>query len=276
MTTSYQNQSLLGPKEALSSKRARIREICRISGVVGRSIAVVDHGEIVSQDTIGYRNLAEREPVTSDTIFHITSLTKSFTGACVDILRGQGKLSFDDPVQKHLRRVKTRDPATTANATIANLLGHRTGLQNPIGIWLGAHGKIKATGLPYHIFLQENILDPLGMTCTVVDKSTRFLDDMSSAYGVTDNGLPSNVPLPEISAKSAMGPASSLMSTANDLVIYCKALMRSWHAQNGEHVETGETGANEAVFSDVKWLFASLQIMETPTAREKRLCCWMV
>ncbi|KAI1179039.1 beta-lactamase/transpeptidase-like protein [Nemania sp. FL0916] len=249
-----------------------------------------------------------REPVTSDIIFPIASLTKGFTGACIDKLRGQGKLSFDDLVQKHLPSAKSQDPVVAADATISDLLGHRTGLQKADDIWLGAHGKMligpsqlstvfsslqrraslrsqfqynnicfallgeiiaKVSGQPYHQFLRENILDPLNMTRTVVDRTTTPSDNVSSVYSIMDDGHPHNVPLPELDATSAIGPAGGLSSTVNDLVIYSKALMKCWQVQNRRQAENGEISAIKPVFSDVSWLFAPLQIMGTPTAREK-------
>ena len=107
------------------------------------SIAVLDHGETIFQDNLRYRDLAKKEPVTSDTIFHIASLAKSFTGACINRLRAQGKLTLDDLIQKHLPDAKNCDPVVAETATIADLLGHRTGLQKADIMWLGSDGEIQ-------------------------------------------------------------------------------------------------------------------------------------
>ncbi|ORX98934.1 hypothetical protein BCR34DRAFT_593026 [Clohesyomyces aquaticus] len=72
-----------GLRERLKSIRASIEEIRKISGVAGVCITVIDHDETIFQDDIGYRDITGQEPVTSDTLFHIALLTKSFTGACM-------------------------------------------------------------------------------------------------------------------------------------------------------------------------------------------------
>ena len=135
-------KSQLGFIESLKAQRLNIEQICEQSGVAGLSITLIHQGETVFQDSLGYRDVDKQEPVTSDTIFHIASLTKSFTGACIDRLRAQGKLAFDDPIQKHLPEAKSRDACVAEGATIADLLGHRTGLQRANKILLGASNEL--------------------------------------------------------------------------------------------------------------------------------------
>ncbi|KAL9093885.1 MAG: hypothetical protein Q9165_003808 [Trypethelium subeluteriae] len=295
--------------DALKSQRAKIQEIKNISGVAGLSITAIDQGETIFQENLGYSNLAKKNPITSDTIFHIASLTKSFTGACIDRLRGQGCLFYDDPVQKHLPTAESRDPIVAATATIADLLGHRTGLQKADSIWLGSGGELlfskdqtatvfshlrpraslrshfqynnicyavlgeiitKLTGQPYYVYLQESILDPLNMTRTITTKDGGLVGNLSLAYSTLDNGEPYNVPLPAISASTAMGSAGGLLSTANDLAKYYKALMRSWRSRTQAQKGVHGTENSRTLFDDVRWLLAPLQVMETPVTREKR------
>lgn len=135
-------KSQLGFIESLKAQRLNIEQICEQSGVAGLSITLIHQGETVFQDSLGYRDVDKQEPVTSDTIFHIASLTKSFTGACIDRLRAQGKLAFDDPIQKHLPEAKSRDACVAEEATIADLLSHRTGLQRANKILLGASNEL--------------------------------------------------------------------------------------------------------------------------------------
>lgn len=105
-------------------------------------MSCIYQGETIFQDNYGYRDSAEKKPVTADTVFHIASLTKSFTGACIHRLQSEGRLSLDDLVQKHLPDIETQNSDLSALATIADLLGHRTGLQRADNIWLRAEGEL--------------------------------------------------------------------------------------------------------------------------------------
>ncbi|KAK0638999.1 beta-lactamase/transpeptidase-like protein [Cercophora newfieldiana] len=293
---SFNSWFRFGPNRSLE-----IEQICKTSGVAGACVLVVDHGETVFQHNFGFRDVAKKEPVDADTIFHIASLTKGFTGACIDTLRAQGKLSLSDPIQKHLPDAVNRD-AFASKAVIADLLGHRTGLQKADAMWLGAEGELMfdraqttaiynslrpqvslrsgfhygnipygllgelistVAGQPYHKYLKETILDPLGMTRTIVTKENGLPENSSLAYSTLDNREAHNVPLPGSSGSVALGAAGGLLSTGNDMAKYSKALMKAWRASSEPEKACG------TVFADVSWIFAPLQIMETPALREK-------
>ncbi|KAK0631412.1 beta-lactamase/transpeptidase-like protein [Immersiella caudata] len=288
---------------ALHPQISQIKQICEISGVAGVSVVVLDHGLRVFEQNIGYRDVANKEPVTSDTVFHVGSLTKAFTGVCINQMRSRGRLQFDDPIHKHLPEARSCDPAVASLATIADLLGHRIGLQKANELWLGADNEelfeedqiwavfrnlapmvpfrsrfsyhnfgwallgdivTEVTGQAYHEYLKENILDPLGMDRTFVTKDHGLPDNTSLAYSTLDNGEPYNVPLFSGSSKTLMGPAGGLLSTTNDLAKWCKELMSAWQVQ----AHGGRCRKYEDVFGDISWLFAPLQILGRPTFRE--------
>ena len=84
---------------------------------------------------------APAEPMTEDTIFDIASLTKPLaTATAVMQLYEQGKVGFDDPVQKYLPDFNTANDPLRAQVTVRLLLTHTSGepidvnLQDPWGL----------------------------------------------------------------------------------------------------------------------------------------------
>ena len=51
-------------------------------------------GQVICQETVGYRNVATYEPMTVDTLFRIASMTKPVTSVLAMILCEEGKLSY--------------------------------------------------------------------------------------------------------------------------------------------------------------------------------------
>jgi CubicO group peptidase (beta-lactamase class C family) len=70
-------------------------------GLVGLSLAIVRHGEVVLARGYGKASLTTAAPVDLDTAFAIGSVTKQFTCASVLLLAEDGKLALADPVGKH-------------------------------------------------------------------------------------------------------------------------------------------------------------------------------
>src|SRR6201995_3809115 len=110
-------------------------------------VVVIGHGgRIAFQHAYGARSLAGEgglcappapaEPMTEDTIFDIASLTKPLaTATAVLQLYEQGKVAFDDLVQKYLPDFNTANDPLRAQVTVRMLLTHTSG--EPIDINLG-------------------------------------------------------------------------------------------------------------------------------------------
>src|SRR5262245_2419437 len=70
--------------------------------VPGLAVAVVKDGKVAIAKGYGVRKFGEAAPVDERTLFGIASNTKAFTAAALAILADEGKISWDDPVTKHL------------------------------------------------------------------------------------------------------------------------------------------------------------------------------
>ncbi|MBV8181669.1 MAG: beta-lactamase family protein [Mycobacterium sp.] len=180
--------------------------------VIGHGGKVVFHQAYGSRKRAGEPGLdgspAPAEPMTEDTIFDIASLTKPLaTATAVMQLYEQGKVAFDDPVQKYLPDFNTTNDPQRANVTVRMLLTHTSGepedvrlddpwgldradkaegirralttpLQSPPGeyfgyadinfILLGALIE-KLAGVDEDVYVQQNVFAPLGM------QETRYL-----------------------------------------------------------------------------------------------------
>src|SRR3954464_9457163 len=69
--------------------------------VPGLSLAVVKDGVVVYENAYGLANVELNVPVTSDAVFQIQSITKTFTAGAVMMLVEEGKVGLDDPVGKY-------------------------------------------------------------------------------------------------------------------------------------------------------------------------------
>jgi CubicO group peptidase (beta-lactamase class C family) len=95
------------------------------------AISVVRDGRVVFARGYGVRKLGEDDAVDADTVFPIASITKSFNATALAMLVEDGKLSWLDSVAKHLPEFQLADPCMTREVRIADLLSHRTGLDDP-------------------------------------------------------------------------------------------------------------------------------------------------
>jgi CubicO group peptidase (beta-lactamase class C family) len=105
-----------------------------IVGLVGRG------GRTAVVEAVGFRDVESKDPMKADTIFRIASMTKPITAIAVLMLEDEGKLSVDDPVEKHLpefagqKLVQSRSGDTVTLGkpprpiTLKDLLTHTSGL----------------------------------------------------------------------------------------------------------------------------------------------------
>ncbi len=96
-------------------------------GIPGMSVGIVKDGEIVFSKGYGVLEVGKPEKPDGNTLYAIASNSKAFTSALIAMLVQEGKLNWDDKVQKYLPRFELYDPFVSRETTIKDLLCHRVG-----------------------------------------------------------------------------------------------------------------------------------------------------
>jgi len=70
--------------------------------LAGAVAVVVGTNGVISQDAVGYADVADKKPMKKDALFWIASMTKPFTAVALMMLVDEGKVALDDPVSKYI------------------------------------------------------------------------------------------------------------------------------------------------------------------------------
>lgn len=103
------------------------------TGVPGVAVGVVYQDEVLFAEGFGVRRADGNEPVDADTVFQVASVSKPVASTIVAGVVGQGAANWTDPAVGWFPDLALADPYVTANATLADLLSHRTGLPTIAG-----------------------------------------------------------------------------------------------------------------------------------------------
>lgn len=172
--------------------------------VCGAAVCVFHNASLLYAKGFGLRDPHQGLEVNKDTLFRLASNTKAFTAMSLCMLVDEGKLELDTPIKQYLPSFRVYDAYATERMTPRDLLTHRTGI--PGHDWaFGGNPKLSRkervellhhlepnydlrtrlqynnnmymtagylvehlSGIPWETFVQERILNPLGM------KSTNF------------------------------------------------------------------------------------------------------
>ncbi len=221
------------------------------------TIAVRYGDEVVLRGAYGHANRERDATVTPEHIFRVASHSKWFTATAVMQLKEQGKLRLDDPLGQYIPWLQ--EPL--AGVSIRQVLNHAAGitrdgydndhwqLEHPFpdteqlralvengGDVLPANHRLKysnigysllglvieaASSVPYNQYVQENIVERLGLKSTGPETNADAQASMVTGY-TSRALLMSRIPLPDVGT-SAMSPATGFYSNAEDLTRYASA-----------------------------------------------------
>ncbi|HET7705099.1 MAG TPA: serine hydrolase [Thermoanaerobaculia bacterium] len=216
----------------------------------GMAVAVVKDDKVVYLKGYGVRDLKDAGRVTPDTLFHIASTSKAFTTTAMAMLVDEKKMSWDDPVRKHLPWFQLSDPCADSLVTLRDIVSHRTGLKRHDELWdygawsreeiirrigsveltkpfrsayqyhnimfmTGGETVAAASGMPWSQFVTTRIFQPLAMKNTVIahDEWLRKEHAASHRYDFATDAIR---PYNDFDYES-LGPAGSIKSSARDL-----------------------------------------------------------
>jgi CubicO group peptidase (beta-lactamase class C family) len=140
----------------------RLRPYIEKGEISGAGILVAKKGRILEQDVAGFADLNTKLLMKKNDLFWVASMTKPIVSTAILMLSDEGKLSVDDPVEKHLPEFKdmwvitekTDDRMTLAKSskppTLRHLLAHTDGLtdvpppfaETPLAEWVTAVSRL--------------------------------------------------------------------------------------------------------------------------------------
>jgi len=147
-----QAQSGLDPAR-LGRIPARMKQFIDSGTMAGTVTLVARQGKVAALDATGYTDIQTKEPLKTDAIFQLHSMTKPVVAMAAMMLAEEGKLNLNDPVEKHLpefRGLRVLEGATLRKPsrliTIRDLMTHTSGMATnpPPGIG-ELHGALHKT-----------------------------------------------------------------------------------------------------------------------------------
>lgn len=165
-----------------------LQQVMEEIGIPAVSLALIDQGKVVFSHNYGYKALAQKSPVDSNTVFEACSLSKSYLVYAVFRLVEQGKIKLDTPIYKYMEPGPALDhDPRYRNITPRMILSHCSGIENwkednnrdtleilsdpgKTFVYSGTGYNYLAEAIsavihqPYESYVQELVLKPLSLT----------------------------------------------------------------------------------------------------------------
>jgi CubicO group peptidase (beta-lactamase class C family) len=241
---------------ALAALDSTISAYLEDTNTPGALVAVTSRGQLIHLRTYGLANVELSVPVTETTVFEIGSISKQFVSAAVMLLREEGKIGLDDPIDDYLSLL----PSEWLGVTVGQLMNHTSGIPDyeeirsydvyrfrltPEEVIRIAHSRPmdfapgtgwyysntgyfllsmiveRIEGRPLGEVLRDRIFAPLGMTSTRLADPETIIANRAAGYWVDKAGELINRNPTETS--STLG-AGGLLSSVRDLARWDEAL----------------------------------------------------
>jgi CubicO group peptidase (beta-lactamase class C family) len=249
----------------LAAIKPAMEELLKQKRGAGVVTLVARNGKVIHLEAAGMANIEKRNPMATDTIFWIASMTKSLTATATMILVDEGKLTLDEPASKwipELAKVKVGDQPLARPITLRDLLSHTSGipdpprkptdgnvplahyaidlLKEPFGFQPGTKfeysfgptiaGRIVevAGGRPFEEFVNDRIIVPLGMKDTTWHPDAAQRERMARTYKLSGDAL---VPAhnafltSDPDIRREAEPSGGLFSTAADMARFYQMVL---------------------------------------------------
>lgn len=232
-------QEALGNPPDVAAIDGGISPFVEAREIAGGVTLVATPERVVHLAATGKADVAAGRPMRPDSIFWIASMTKPITAAAVLMMQDEGKLSVEDPVEKHLPEFKELRAADgePVRVTIRHLLTHTSGLgeaspaeardvkdlagltpiyvKKPVqfapgskwaycqsGINTAARIVEVVSGLPFDRFVEQRLCGPLGMKDTTFYLTQEQLSRLAASYRRSKEGELMATPIGLLQGKS--------------------------------------------------------------------------
>lgn len=253
----------------------RLEALAEKHHVPGAQLGILD-GDDTVEAAYGVLNKRTGQPVTTDAVFQIGSISKVWTATVVMQLVDEGKFALDTPVVEVVPELQLSDPDVTKRLTIRHLLTHTSGIDgdvftdtgrgddclekyvelladvaqnHPLGAtWSYCNsgwsllGRVieKVTGQTWDQAMKERLFSPLGLDHTVTLAEEAILFAAAVGHVEADG---EQVPTPVWDLPRSVGPAGLIKSTVRDVLRFARMHLSAGCAADGTAVLSPESTA---------------------------------
>ena len=252
--------------------QGRVPQLLKEYQIPSATIGVL-HDDQVSEFSVGVRDVMTREPATTDTIYQLGSMSKTWTALAFMQLVDESKVRLDEPVRAYLPGFRVADPVVSSGVTPRHLLNHTNGIEEAYGdpgegddvyermvaniagapqvFPLGeTHGYSAALGYAilarimevvdgerWDAIMKARLFDPLGLTSTSSRREDVEHDRAATGHIIRslDEG-PIVAPVPHL--PRLYGPGGNVSSTAGDVLGMAHVFLNAGAALNGAQILT--------------------------------------
>lgn len=243
------------PEAVIAEITERLTPAVEQQRLPGLAVGIVSGRDLIWHGGFGLADLASGRRPDADTLFRVASITKTFTSAAILQLRDAGRLSLDDPLEKHLPEFSgaRATGGSVQGVTLRRMLAHRAGLctEAPLPCWdalrfpsreallesipqievvipqdsafkysnlaFGLLGEViaRVSGRPYFEYMRSEILQPLGLESTTFELNDQQRERF--AVGYSPSSYEDDLqPAPEVPL-NGLSACGGLYSSVRDL-----------------------------------------------------------
>lgn len=248
----------------------KVDELMADYGIPGVAVGLLHNGQI-TEFAAGVRNVNTREPATTDTVYQIGSMTKTWTALAFMQLVDEGKVDLDEPVRAYLPGFRVADPDASATVTPRHLLYHANGIEELYGdpgedvdvyqrmvaniadapqVFPVGHTHGYSAALGYAILarilevhdgrrwddvMRDRLFVPMGLTST-----NTWHEQVDQSRAATGHLIRSRDEGPFVTPVDylprAYGPGGNITSTTGDVLALAHVLLNEGVAPNGKRI----------------------------------------
>ncbi|MCH9616879.1 MAG: D-aminopeptidase [Chlamydiia bacterium] len=248
---------------SLSAENAEIntivQEYMEKIGIPSVCVSVVTRDGTLHKKAYGYRDLENKIPATTETVYPVGSISKSFTAALFGIHQDEGLLTFDHKIVDLIPFFQLNNQTVTDEITIRDYLSHQSGYGKHDTLWVNKrysrkeliaklrhipevfpHRKVFAyqnigysvaahaleclTNSTWELLIEQKILRPLKMNHTYLDTlEMQKLDNY--AFGYSDHIHPNS--RIQFMDPYTIAPAGGLCMNIHDLSRWTQCLLQN-------------------------------------------------
>ena len=172
-------------REVLNKYDSLVSGQIKETGTIGAAVVVIYKNQIAFLKCFGVRKKGGNDPVNKNTIFRLASVSKTISGVLAGIMDNENIINLDDHIVDYIPWFRLKDPQSTKDLKVRNILSHTSGLiphaydnlveeHVPLAKILTQLSNVDISAPPGQIYSYQNVMFSIYDTISAIKTSEHF------------------------------------------------------------------------------------------------------